>query len=93
MLIQILMSYAKKKNQNESERERESESESESESERGNRLAPPNPKMKRRASAPGGIELTNLRPPTSEDSFRSSFASAYSDAVVHIGTDDSDSDA
>ena len=89
MLIQWLIRYAKRKNENESERE----SVSESESERGNRLAPPNPKMKRRASAPGGIELTNLRPPTSEDSFRSSFASAYSDAVVHIGTDDSDSDA
>ena len=56
-------------------------------------MAPPNPNMKRRASAPGGIELKNLRPPTREDSFRSSFASAYSDAVVHIGTDDSDSDA
>ena len=91
MLIQIAMSYAKKKKENESERE--SERESESESERGNRLAPPNPNMKRRASAPGGIELKNLRPPTREDSFRSSFASAYSDAVVHIGTDDSDSDA
>ena len=89
MLIQWLIRYAKRKNENESERE----SVSERESERGNRLAPPNPKMKRRASAPGGIELTNLRPPTSEDSFRSSFASAYSDAVVHIGTDDSDSDA
>ena len=52
---------------------------------------PPTPKIRRRASAPGVIELTNLRPPTRESSFRSSFASVYSDAVINVGSD-SDSD-
>ena len=77
VLIQILMRYAKKKNQNENERESESESESESERDSS-------PRVRRRASAPGGIELSNLRPPCST-------LSVYHDAVVSIETD-SDSD-
>ena len=40
---------------------------------------PPN-EARRRASAPGLITLTGLRPP-------SSMLSVYHDAVVHIGTD------
>ena len=65
---------------------RESESESESESEReSERGSSPTQRFRRRASAPGMIELSNLRPP-------SSTLSVYHDAVVSIETD-SDSDA
>ena len=70
----------------EEEREQEGQSEISSDS-----VAPPNPRNRRRASAPEMIQLSCLRPPSQERSFSSSFASLYQDAVINI-IPDSDSD-
>ena len=85
VLIQWLIRYAKRKNENESERE--SLSERESENERGNSLATQNPNPRRRASAPGMIELATLRPPRVAGPSNRSSLSVYQDAVVSIETD------